>query len=177
MSFGNREQEVSTISRSLKMLAKELNIPIIALSQLNRGVENRQQGGDANSKRPQLSDLRESGAIEQDADIVCFIHRPEYYKITVDSETGESLKGVGEFIIAKHRNGPVGEVRLAFKSDFARFSPLEDLQPGAEADAARPTTSLSGRSLTAGPAAAAPSAPAFDPLAPDNNFPGGQVPF
>ncbi len=177
MSFGNREQEVSTISRSLKMLAKELNIPIIALSQLNRGVENRQQGGDANSKRPQLSDLRESGAIEQDADIVCFIHRPEYYKITVDSETGESLKGVGEFIIAKHRNGPVGEVRLAFKSDFARFSPLEDLQPGAEAEAARPTTSLSGRSLTAGPAAAAPSAPAFDPLAPDNNFPGGQVPF
>ncbi|MBF1047701.1 MAG: replicative DNA helicase, partial [Porphyromonadaceae bacterium] len=96
---------------------------------------------------------------------------------TVDSETGESLKGVGEFIIAKHRNGPVGEVRLAFKSDFARFSPLEDLQPGAEAEAARPTTSLSGRSLTATPAAAAPSAPAFDPLAPDNNFPGGQVPF
>lgn len=177
MSFGNREQEVSTISRSLKMLAKELNIPIIALSQLNRGVENRQQGGDANSKRPQLSDLRESGAIEQDADIVCFIHRPEYYKITVDSETGESLKGVGEFIIAKHRNGPVGEVRLAFKSDYARFSPLEDLQPSAEADAPRSTTSLSGRSLTAAPAAAAPSAPAFDPLAPDNNFPGGQVPF
>jgi len=134
MSFGNREQEVSTISRSLKMLAKELNIPIIA--------------------------------IEQDADIVCFIHRPEYYKITVDSLTGESLKGVGEFIIAKHRNGPVGEVRLAFKSDFARFSPLEDLQPGVEAEAARPTTSLSGRSLTAGPTAAVPSAPAFAPLAP-----------
>ena len=127
MSFGNREQEVSTISRSLKMLAKELNIPIIALSQLNRGVENRVQGGDANSKRPQLSDLRESGAIEQDADIVCFIHRPEYYKITVDPESGESLRGVGEFIIAKHRNGPVGDVRLAFKADYARFAPKGEL--------------------------------------------------
>lgn len=120
MNFGNREQEVSTISRSLKMLAKELKIPIIALSQLNRGVENRQ--GDANSKRPQLSDLRESGAIEQDADIVCFIHRPEYYKITQDPATGEDLRGVGEFIIAKHRNGPVGDVRLMFKSDFAKFT-------------------------------------------------------
>lgn len=120
MGFGNREQEVSIISRSLKMLAKELKIPIIALSQLNRGVENRQ--GDANSKRPQLSDLRESGAIEQDADIVCFIHRPEYYKITQDPNTGEDLRGLGEFIIAKHRNGPVGDVRLRFKSDFAKFS-------------------------------------------------------
>lgn len=124
MGFGNREQEVSMISRSLKMLAKELKIPIIALSQLNRGVENRQ--GDANSKRPQLSDLRESGAIEQDADIVCFIHRPEYYKITTDPNTGEDLRGIGEFIIAKHRNGPVGDVRLRFKSDYAKFSNLED---------------------------------------------------
>lgn len=122
MGFGNREQEVSMISRSLKMLAKELRIPIIALSQLNRGVENRQ--GDANSKRPQLSDLRESGAIEQDADIVCFIHRPEYYKITQDEE-GNDLRGIGEFIIAKHRNGPVGDVRLRFKSDFAKFMNLE----------------------------------------------------
>ncbi len=123
MGFGNREQEVSMISRSLKMLAKELRIPIIALSQLNRGVENRQ--GDANSKRPQLSDLRESGAIEQDADIVCFIHRPEYYKITVDDQ-GNDLRGVGEFIIAKHRNGPVGDVRLQFKSNYAKFSNYED---------------------------------------------------
>lgn len=123
MGFGNREQEVSMISRSLKMLAKELRIPIIALSQLNRGVENRQ--GDANSKRPQLSDLRESGAIEQDADIVCFIHRPEYYKITVD-EQGNDLRGIGEFIIAKHRNGPVGDVRLRFKSNYAKFSNLDD---------------------------------------------------
>lgn len=118
------------ISRSLKMLAKELQIPIIALSQLNRGVENRQ--GDANSKRPQLSDLRESGAIEQDADIVCFIHRPEYYKITQDEKTGESLRGVAEFIIAKHRNGPVGDVRLTFKSEFAKFSPYQSPSAGNE---------------------------------------------
>lgn len=122
MNYGNREQEVSMISRSLKMLAKELKIPIIALSQLNRSVETRQ--GDANSKRPQLSDLRESGAIEQDADIVCFIHRPEYYKLYEDPNTGESLRGVGEFIIAKHRNGPVGDVRLNFKSEFAKFSSM-----------------------------------------------------
>lgn len=122
MGFGNREQEVSMISRSLKMLAKELRIPIIALSQLNRAVENRQ--GDANSKRPQLSDLRESGAIEQDADIVCFIHRPEYYKITHD-EHGNDLRGLGEFIIAKHRNGPVGDVRLKFQSNYAKFSNLD----------------------------------------------------
>ena len=122
MSFGNREQEVSTISRSLKVLAKELKIPIIALSQLNRSVETRQ--GDINSKRPQLSDLRESGAIEQDADMVCFIHRPEYYKITEDQQ-GNSLLGIGEFIIAKHRNGPVDDVRLRFRSEFAKFLPLE----------------------------------------------------
>lgn len=116
MTFGSREQEVSTISRSLKGLAKELNIPIIALSQLNRSVESRQGDG----KRPQLSDLRESGAIEQDADMVCFIHRPEYYKITED-EKGNDLRGLAEIIIAKHRNGAVGDVRLRFKGDFARF--------------------------------------------------------
>lgn len=120
MRFGSREQEVSMISRSLKVLAKELEIPIIALSQLNRGVEQR----DANSKRPQLSDLRESGAIEQDADIVCFIHRPEYYKITEDPMTGESLLGIGEFIIAKHRNGPIGDARLRFTGAYTLFSPL-----------------------------------------------------
>lgn len=123
MGFGNREQEVSIISRSLKVLAKNLKIPIIALSQLNRGVENR--GTDASSKRPQLSDLRESGAIEQDADIVCFIHRPEYYRITEDPNTGEDLRGIGEFIIAKHRNGPIGDVRLRFKADYAKFTPLD----------------------------------------------------
>ena len=96
--------------------AKELNIPIIALSQLNRSVESRQGDG----KRPQLSDLRESGAIEQDADMVCFIHRPEYYKITED-EKGNDLRGLAEIIIAKHRNGAVGDVRLRFKGEFARF--------------------------------------------------------
>ena len=122
MSFGSREQEVSMISRSLKGLAKELNIPIIALSQLNRGVENRQG---AEGKRPQLVDLRESGAIEQDADMVCFIHRPEYYKITED-ERGNSLVGLAEIIIAKHRNGATGDVRLRFKSEFAKFMNIED---------------------------------------------------
>ncbi|MGL4227161.1 MAG: replicative DNA helicase [Tannerellaceae bacterium] len=122
MNFGSREQEVSMISRSLKGLAKELNIPIIALSQLNRGVENR-QGHEG--KRPQLADLRESGAIEQDADMVCFIHRPEYYKITED-ERGNSLIGLAEIIIAKHRNGATGDVRLRFKNEFAKFMNLEE---------------------------------------------------
>jgi len=124
--FGSREQEVSMISRSLKGLAKELNIPIIALSQLNRGVENR-TGNGADAKRPQLADLRESGAIEQDADMVCFIHRPEYYKIMEDAE-GNSLAGMAEIIIAKHRNGSVGDVRLRFKGQFAKFTdPDEDI--------------------------------------------------
>lgn len=123
MSYNSRQEEVSTISRSLKGLAKELNIPIIALSQLNRSVEQRVGTGDnqADSKRPQLSDLRESGAIEQDADMVCFIHRPEYYKIYKDAH-GNDLKGLAEIIIAKHRNGAVGDVRLKFKGEFTRFS-------------------------------------------------------
>ena len=123
MGFGSRQEEVSTISRSLKGLAKELNIPILALSQLNRGVENR-EGGD---KRPQLSDLRESGAIEQDADMVLFIHRPEYYKIYQDPETGRDLRGKAEIIVAKHRNGAVGNVLLSFRGEYARFqNPEED---------------------------------------------------
>jgi replicative DNA helicase len=116
---GNREQEISTISRSLKSIAKELNIPIIALSQLSRAVETR--GGD---KKPQLSDLRESGAIEQDADMVLFIHRPEYYNLTEDEE-GNSTQGVAEIIIAKHRNGPVGSVKLRFIDRLAKFTDLE----------------------------------------------------
>ena len=91
-------------------MAKELNIPIVALSQLNRGVESR-EGIDG--KRPQLSDLRESGAIEQDADMVCFIHRPEYYKIYQD-DRGNDLRGMAEIVIAKHRNGAVGEVPVSY---------------------------------------------------------------
>ena len=117
----SREQEVSYISRSLKAIAKEAGIPIIALSQLSRQVE--QRGGD---KRPQLSDLRESGAIEQDADMVIFIHRPEYYGLKVD-EAGNSLIGVAEIIVAKHRNGAVEDVRLQFKSEFTQFCDPETL--------------------------------------------------
>jgi replicative DNA helicase len=123
MSFGSREQEVSIISRSLKGLAKELDIPIIALSQLNRGVEGRTG---IEGKRPQLSDLRESGAIEQDADMVCFIHRPEYYKITEDAQ-GNSLVGVAEVLVAKHRNGATADVQLKFKGVYARFMNKDDM--------------------------------------------------
>ncbi len=126
MNFGSREQEVSMISRSLKGLAKELNIPIIALSQLNRGVETRVS---TDGKRPQLSDLRESGAIEQDADIVCFIHRPEYYRITED-EMGNSLVGLAEIIVAKHRNGPTGIASMRFDSEYTRFQNLDDYSVG-----------------------------------------------
>lgn len=115
---GNREQEISTISRSLKSLAKELNIPVIVLSQLNRSVETR--GG---SKKPQLSDLRESGAIEQDADMVLFIYRPEYYGIDQD-EDDRPTAGMAKLIIAKHRNGALGEIGLRFRANFARFENL-----------------------------------------------------
>tara|TARA_R110002049_G_scaffold186605_1_gene354854 strand:- start:389 stop:1939 length:1551 start_codon:yes stop_codon:yes gene_type:complete len=117
---GNREQEISTISRSLKSIAKELNIPVIALSQLSRAVESR--GGD---RRPQLSDLRESGSIEQDADMVLFINRPEYYGLTED-EAGNSTLGVANIIIAKHRNGSVGDVQLKFTAELARFGNLDN---------------------------------------------------
>lgn len=119
MKFGSREQEVSMISRNLKQLAKELNIPIIALSQLNRSVESR--GTDSNSKRPQLSDLRESGAIEQDADIVCFIHRPEYYLHSGEDAEGNDIRGLALFIVAKHRSGKVDDVKMRFVSHYARF--------------------------------------------------------
>jgi len=119
---GNREQEISTISRNLKALAKELAIPVIALSQLSRAVETR--GG---SKRPLLSDLRESGAIEQDADIVSFIYRPEYYKIDEwDDEERSPTGGQGEFIVAKHRNGGLESVRLKFVGHLGKFDNLDD---------------------------------------------------
>jgi replicative DNA helicase len=116
----NREQEIAGISRALKSMAKELNVPVIALSQLSRAVETR--GG---RKRPQLSDLRESGSIEQDADIVSFIYRPEYYGILED-ESGQSLKGVAEIIIAKHRHGALDNVKLKFIDQFAKFANLDD---------------------------------------------------
>lgn len=119
---GNREQEISTISRNLKALAKELNVPVIALSQLSRAVETR-----PGSKRPILSDLRESGAIEQDADIVSFIYRPEYYKIDEwDDDEKTPTANQAEFIVAKHRNGGLDEIRLRFEGKFGRFTDLED---------------------------------------------------
>jgi len=119
---GNREQEISTISRNLKALAKELNVPVIALSQLSRAVETR--GG---SKRPILSDLRESGAIEQDADIVSFIYRPEYYKIDEwDDEERTPTQGQAEFIVAKHRNGGLQNIRLKFVANLGKFDNLDD---------------------------------------------------
>ena len=127
-SKGNREQEVAFISRTLKAIAKELDIPIIALSQLNRSTETR--GG---SKRPQLSDLRESGAIEQDADIVAFIHRPEYYGINTD-ENGMPTAGMAEIIIAKHRNGAVTDVKLRFLKDQARFADMDADENSTAAD-------------------------------------------
>jgi len=119
---GNREQEISMISRNLKALAKELSVPVIALSQLSRAVETR--GG---SKRPLLSDLRESGAIEQDADIVSFIYRPEYYKIDEwDDEERTPTEGQAEFIVAKHRNGGLDNIRLKFIGHLGKFDNLDD---------------------------------------------------
>ncbi len=119
---GNREQEISTISRNLKALAKELDVPVIALSQLSRAVETR-----GTSKRPLLSDLRESGAIEQDADIVSFIYRPEYYKIEEwDDEERTPTAGQAEFIVAKHRNGGLDNIRLKFLGMFGKFDNLDE---------------------------------------------------
>jgi replicative DNA helicase len=118
--FENRTQEVSAISRGLKGLAKELGVPVVALSQLSRGSE--QRTGD---KKPLLSDLRESGSIEQDADVVAFIHREEYY-----NRDDEDLKGKAEIIIAKQRNGPTGSVQLAYLSDYTRFENLDTSHSG-----------------------------------------------
>lgn len=116
--IGNREQEISSISRSLKGLAKDLDIPIIALAQLSRAVESRPD------KKPILSDLRESGSIEQDADLVGFIYRPEYYKIA-ETDDGMSTAGLAQFLIAKHRNGSTGEVWMRFRQEFAKFENME----------------------------------------------------
>ena len=121
---GNREQEISPISRALKSMAKELELPVIALSQLSRAVETR--GGD---KKPILSDLRESGAIEQDADIVIFLYRGEYYGLDTDAD-GQSTKDIAEVIIAKHRNGPVKTVKTRFINKFAKFENLDEIGAG-----------------------------------------------
>jgi replicative DNA helicase len=115
-SAQSREQEISVISRSLKALAKELNIPVLALSQLNRAVEAR------SDKRPMLADLRESGAIEQDADVVLFVHRPEMYGIKMEGD--KSVENVADIIIGKQRNGPTADVQLAFRKQYARFENL-----------------------------------------------------
>ena len=114
-TFENRQQEISQISRSLKGIAKELDVPVVALSQLSRAVE--QRGGD---HRPQLSDLRESGAIEQDADVVMFVYREELYNRDIPDEE----KGKAEIIVGKQRNGPIGKIDLSFVRDFARFENL-----------------------------------------------------
>ena len=122
--------QISTISRNLKSLAKELDVPVIALSQLSRAVETR--GG---TKRPQLSDLRESGAIEQDADIVSFIYRPEYYKIDEwDDEDHTPCEGQAEFIIAKHRNGGLDNIRLKFIGHLGKFDNLENFDSPFDAE-------------------------------------------
>ena len=162
---GNREQEVAFISRTLKAIAKELNVPVIALSQLSRNTESR--GG---TKRPQLSDLRESGAIEQDADVVAFIHRPEYYGFT-ETEDHKSTDGIAEIILAKHRNGEVTDVRMRFIKEQARFANLEMIvqapqgeqydnyespAPAAAASAVSPLQNMTGADEFAITPAAAP---------------------
>ena len=163
MKPGSRQEEVSMISPSPKGLAKELNIPVIALSQLSRNVEGRtSEKGGLDSKRPQLSDLRESGAIEQDADMVCFIHRPEYYHI-LDDGKGNSLVGMAQFIIAKHRSGRIDDVLLRFQAELIRF---EDIEAGAELlSRDEPTASgqiiISGANRVGG-ATALPDLSAFD---------------
>lgn len=137
--FGTREQEIASISRGLKALAKELDVPVVALSQLSRAVE--QRGGD---KRPQLSDLRESGSIEQDADVVCFLYRPEYYGIKTTPE-GQSTTGLAELIIGKQRNGPTGSVPLYFVKEYARFENLTTADsPGPYEDDSPNTDSSNG---------------------------------
>lgn len=128
--FGSRQEEVANISKDLKSIAKNLQIPIVALSQLNRGVESRQG---LEGKRPQLSDLRESGAIEQDADLVMFVHRPEYYHIFQDDQ-GRDLRGMAQIIIAKHRKGSTGDVLLTFRGEFTRFEDEDEYSIGPKSE-------------------------------------------
>ena len=161
---GNREQEISTISRSLKSIAKELNVPVIALSQLSRAVETR-----STSKRPQLSDLRESGAIEQDADIVSFIYRPQYYGIE-EWEDGDPSENQAEIIIAKHRNGSLEDVRLRFIGELAKFA---DLDQGSTMMMESKMNEGGGGSYGGG---FSPSNDGYDNL-PTPGLDGGDVPF
>lgn len=148
---GNREQEIASISRALKNLAKELNVPVIALSQLSRAVETR--GGD---KRPQLSDLRESGSIEQDADMVAFLYRPEYYGFTQD-DAGNSVQGVGEVIIAKNRSGSLDTIQLRFIGKYTKFADLDGYY------SPNPSTTPSGANTTTfGNDAKMPPSSSFD---------------
>ncbi len=128
----SREREISHISRSLKGLAKELDIPVLALAQLNRSPEAR------TDKRPQLSDLRESGSIEQDADVVMFINRPDYYKKGLTDEQGNDMEGIAEIIVAKHRNGPTDDVKLKFQKEYARFDNVEQQRFLSETTYTRP---------------------------------------
>jgi replicative DNA helicase len=128
-SVENRQQEISFISRSLKALAKELDVPVVALSQLSRAPE--QRGGE--HRRPQLSDLRESGAIEQDADVVCFIYRQEFYDGPVDPKTNDNIEGLAELSVGKQRNGPTGTVKLFFKKEYTRFDNFSPREAPAEA--------------------------------------------
>ncbi|MDR0559550.1 MAG: replicative DNA helicase [Prevotellaceae bacterium] len=161
---GMREQEVSSISRSLKAIAKELNVPIIALSQLNRSVETR-----TGNKRPQLSDLRESGAIEQDADLVAFIHRPEYYGFTEDEEQN-SLIGIAEIILAKHRNGAVGEIKLRFRKLEAKFCDLSDIGDSPTSDTIIMSSKMNNYDSFNTGSGFSSGAKSFDPLPTDHDF-------
>ena len=155
--LGSREQEVSTISRSLKEMAKELNIPVIALSQLNRKLQDRGN----KDKSPHLSDLRESGAIEQDADIVCFIHRPEYYTRSSVDEEGNNIKGKVEFILAKHRSGGVGTVNMFFRHEYVRFENWDETAQADNFDLRAASDNTGTAVGDADPAQAAADAAAF----------------
>ena len=175
LKLGSREQEVSTISRSLKALAKELNIPIIALSQLNRSTESRED------KRPVLSDLRESGAIEQDADIVCFIHRPDYYTRSGFDSEGNDIRGKAEFIIAKHRSGQTDTVEMRFISNYARFEDYDRnyqiVQDSLEQGQRIPSSWNSAEATPDDAAGLAPAPPSFDTMPDIMPGPGGEDPY